>query len=268
MNTASRTLFALILLSSTSTAVASPESGGRAVAQIAAPDVSSWTEIADGLYEGLGRQGETVTVFAGPQGMALLLAERRRELEEAHADLHAMTVDGGREFAQQVVMQRQRIRDLELEISHLEDFLAEASESELSTEASQTIYLSGPQVCGWIMYGDSTFVATDGMVDSPSATATFSPFGSGPQFSPIPSMPYTTLRGVSVRVNDMSGYTYSYDAATPLSLSHNTLTFGGSCSMETTHTASARCSPRAQPLGWAITRRQTCAGVLDGTPPF
>jgi hypothetical protein len=268
MHTVSRTLFALILLSSASTAVASPENGGRAVAQIAAPDVSSWTEIAEGLYQGVGRQGETVTVFAGPQGMALLLAERQRELDEARADLRAMTVDGGSELAQQVLPQRQRIRDLKLEISHLEDFLAEASESELSTEASQTIYLSGPQVCGWTMYGDSTFVAHDDMVDSPSATATFSPFGSGPQFSPLPAMPSSTFRGVSVRVQDMSGYTYSGNAATPVSLSHTTVTFGGSCSMETTHTVWARCTPRAPQLGWAITRRQTCAGVLDGTPPF
>lgn len=66
MNTAPRTLLALILLSSASTAIASPERGGRGVAQIAAPDVSSWTEIADDLYQGVGRQGEAVTVSCRP----------------------------------------------------------------------------------------------------------------------------------------------------------------------------------------------------------
>jgi Root cap len=268
MNTVSRTLFALILLSSASTAVASPESGGRAVAQIAAPDVSSWTEIAEGLYQGVGRQGETVTVFAGPRGMELLLAERQRELEEARADLRAMTVDGGSELAQQVLAQHQRIGDLKLEISHLEDFLADASESEFSTEVSQSISLSGPQVCSFIMYGDSTFVANFAMVDSPSATATFSPFGSGAQFGPIPPLPPNTFRSVSAQVQGVSGYTYSYDRATPLSMSQSTLTFGGSCNMETTHTVSAHCTLSSPPTGWAVTRRQTCDGVLNGRPPF
>jgi hypothetical protein len=268
MNTASRTLFTLILLSSASTAVASPASGGHAVAQIAAPDVSTWTEVADGLYQGVGRQGETVTVFAGPRGMELLLAKRQRELEGARADLNAITVHGGGELAQQVLAERQRIDDLKLEISHLEDFLAEASESELSTEVSQSISLSGPQVCGFIMYGDSTFVANFAIVDSPSATATFNSFGSGPQFGPIPLPPPNTFRSVSATVGGAYGYTYSYDGGTPLSMSQSTLTFGGSCDMETTHTVSAHCTLSSPPTGWAVTRRQTCDGVLNNRPPF
>lgn len=264
MHTVSKTLYVLILLSSACTAVASPEGDEHAVAQIAAPDVSSWSRVEDGLYQGLGKHGEAVTLFVGAQGMELLLAQRQQELDEAHAELHVMAAEGGVDLDGQ----RQRIRDLEVEIEHLEDYLAEATES-ISIEASQTVSLPSQTVCGgWVMYGTSQFTASPGAIDQPVVTATFNPFGSGFQIGPTPPMPPNTFRSVSVKVQDVTGYLYSYDRTVPLSVTRNKSTVGGSCNMETTHTVSAHCTLSSPPTGWAVTRRQTCAGVINGTPPL
>ncbi len=267
MKTVSKSLFALILLSSASTAVASPESGGRTIAQIAAPDVSSWSEVDEGLYQGLGRQGETVIVYAGAPGMALLLAERQRELDEVRAEMHEMAREGDIDI-EYALTQRKRIEDLKLAIAHLEDFLAETSESEISIDASQSFSLAAPQVCNYIMYGDSTFVANYNLNVQPIVSATFNPFGSGAQFGPVGLLPFHAFRSVFVKVQNATNSASSTDLNASVSASQSTLTFGGSCNMETTHTVSAHCSVNSPPTGWAVTRRQTCAGVINGTPPF
>ncbi|UXI70084.1 hypothetical protein [Tahibacter amnicola] len=233
-----------------------PTAAITAALGLSVPDVAHWQQVAPGFVEGKGRDGELTRVYAGDEGRRLYLSTLRDHWQRSQELLRATDPEVAKNA-------RNTADFLKASIARLEAANSTRRQGN-ATRATQEPFSYSAQVCAGIYGLPSRFTANIAMVDAPQAEARMG--APGPGFGPYPPPPSWIVRAVSATVNDLTSTAVAYDTLSPITASRSVLTFPGSCTMNTRHEISWRCGAM-DPQFFALTRTQTCAGVLNGTPP-
>lgn len=222
------------------------------------PDAAEWSRLDEGVFLGIATGNDVVKVYNGQAGARAYVATLREKLARA---LVAET----RGEAKARADARALSAKLAAEIAVLEQGVGAR---EFAGKSSYTrTYVSNSQQACTVFYGlESNFTASyNTIVDSPVAQARSAI--SSPGFGPYPGPPYNVYRSVSAEVSGVSNFTATMDRHADFSTSATTLTFTGSCDMQTSHVVDAACGPAQFETFYAITRTQTCSGVINDDPP-
>ncbi len=224
-----------------------------------APNATSWSKLSDGVFLDARPGGEAMKVYAGEAGARAYLAVLRDELTRS---IVAESVGGAKARANAVATSGK----LATEIARLE--AGQGGVGTLGKANYTRVYTTNsPQACS-VFYGlDSTFTAnTQSVVDTPTAVA--HSYVSSVGFGPYPPGPYNVYRSVYAQVGPNAQFASTQGYFDDFSAQSVDLVFSGYCDMETRHVVDAFCgsSPVFETF-FAITRTQTCAGVINNSPP-
>lgn len=252
-------IFMTAALLATGTALAEGSKGEpaaeiRGALSISAPDIAKWRQVAPGLYEGYSNRGELTRVYGGAEGRRQYLSTLRSDLmrsEEAARAQDSKSADDARSSAS----------FLAAEIARLE---ADDAAASTGPKITQEVVTYSAQACTVVYPLRSRFTANFAMVDYPTAEAIMGPAGVG--FGPYPPVASQIVRTVWARVGDIANAQQAFDINTSIQASKYQMTFGGSCNMATGFEMSWRCGAGDLQF-FALTRTQTCSGVLEGLPP-
>ncbi len=226
--------------------------------QSLAPDAAEWSKLDDGVFLGIATGNEVVKVYNGQAGARAYVATLREKLARA-------LVAEGRGEAKARADARALGAKLAAEIAVLEQGVGAR---EFTGKSSyERVYVSdSPQACT-VFYGlESRFTAAyNTIVDTPLAVANSAV--SSPGFGPYLGPPYNVYRSVSAEVSGVSNFAATIDRFANLSTNATTMTFTGSCGMQTSHVVDAACGAAQYETFYAITRTQTCSGVINDDPP-
>lgn len=219
------------------------------------PSVHSWRKVVPGLFESSDASGVVTRVYQGDSGKELYLlgVRDRLRLEQEYA----------------VGVRESQRKSGDSVTGSLGEVLEELTSGPVvnSAKATQTgtDYVTA---CQFSYQLKSTFQANTVLVDHPVSTATSSYGGA---FGPPAPGPYSFYRSVYAEVSDGAGNFWTDSAASrsqtaTISASNIGTTFGGSCGFKTDHVVQVFCSNYTIEDFYAVTRQQTCSGVLNGSP--
>lgn len=235
-----------------------------------APDVSSWTKVAEGFYEGKGEAGDLVRVYLDTEGAKLVLADLQKERESVLDQIRVAERNGSiaaKSANDQLASAVKLLGQLDQQIV----FAREVANQPVSAEKAHQIFdATTGTLCGYNNQGIATFYATGLAGNWPQAYAEMDYWGSAGVIGPPAPIPYV-LRQVTAKVTVGStydsDYLWSYALTGMITATATYQTPTGACQMQTMHAAQARCMAGDPWSYYKLFREQTCSGVVADTPP-
>lgn len=242
-----------------------------AFAKAQAPDVETWSKVADGLYEGTTAKGDIVRFYTGNAGARIDLAELKRERMRVLGQVEILSAQERSTLPKSVSEQLSRSNKLLEQLDQQIEFMREvASQIDITSKATRTYNADTPIICSYANAGIAQFAANGTPGSWPYAWATMDGWGSagwvGPP-APIPAVLRQVTAKVTVGETYDSDYTWSYDYSGLIEASAQLNTATGVCELQTMHAAQARCMEGSPWTYYKLFRETTCANVVAGTPP-